>query len=169
MTRTEAINKMEELTGLDIINGHIRGIYSDNTEMTFGVFENEMISDHDFFFIPVVREKPIELFHNRYEVWVLSHATMVKAFKDPNARVKTPSDGRGNWKKWIFDIKEAKRVYPVKKLTLEPAPVIPADKLTVRDKVCIELKIPKADTPWVNDLIEEANKRQLLKLSMLND
>lgn len=144
MKKKEAIALIEDLTGLEVRNGNARMVYNGQ----FGLFENEMDTMEDFYFIPVIKMKPIVLYHDREEVWKLSAEKILAAKNDGNHAIVH----KENYKKYLFSLQDAEMVYPMKAVSSKPS-VAEEAKLTPRDKVCVQLKVPEADSDWVNVLI----------------
>lgn len=164
MTKQEAIDKIKELTGLeDITNGHLRMVYN----QTIGLFESEIRKETDFYFIPVVGMRKPDLYHNRWEVWKLDKETIMNFSTDPEVSVLQEE----KYDKYIFPLRKAKRLYPVEEDALVTPEFVDFEEvsnvLTEKDKVCIRLKVPHADTEWVNDLIKESEKRKIKLLKFL--
>ena len=152
-SRRDALNRIRELLGDDtIVNGNVRIIYDD----TVGLFENEMQKELDFYFIPVIGQEQA-LFHGREEVWKISKEKMVAHAMNANA----PLIKGENYIKSIFPMSSAEMVYPKKSVSSEPSTTqeefetVGEEKLTTRDRVCVQLRVPEADSQWVTDLIKQ--------------
>ena len=181
MKRPEVLSKIEELTGIKTNNGNVR-IVIDNT---MGVFESEIKKGTDFYFIPLVKigkgSNPDVLYHNQIEIWKLSADKMLNYDSNPGVTIKQTA----SYTKYIFPMSEAEVLYPVPTgrdlmeerygddLDGEFKEISNIDvshnngTLTDRDRVCIELGVPSADTPWVNDVIKKAQKQKIKILTIL--
>ena len=176
MKKAEAVAKIKELTGIVTNNGNIRAVISN----TMGVFESEIKKGTDFYFIPVVKigknGEPDVMYHNRVEVWKLSADRMLNYDNDPEVTTKHGS----NYVKYIFPMSATEIVYPVRDLMEERYAEdtefeevdneFPLDKratLTEKDRVCIDLRVPKADAEWVNELIKDSVKQRIKLLTIL--
>lgn len=180
MKRADVLLKIEELTGIQTNNGNVR-IVIDNT---MGVFESEIKKGTDFYFIPLVKigkgSSPDVLYHNRIEVWKLSADKMLNYDTNPGVTIKQTA----SYTKYIFPMGEAETIFPSPGRDImeerygdniggdfeeiDNTPLRESNgKLTCRDRVCIKLRVPSADTPWVNEVIKKSQKQKIKILTIL--
>lgn len=150
--KQEALDKIRAILGDPYIkNGNKRLIYNN----TVGLFDNEMDMGSDFYFIPLSSVNPEILLHDREEVWMIPQEKIHEHLRNENSHVIHNE----NYTKYIFPMKDAVKLFPQESTHTPQNSVSSVNKestqFTRRDKICVELKVPKADSEWVNELIND--------------
>jgi hypothetical protein len=139
--------------GISTVNCAFRGVYGD----TVGLFENDCNGGEDFYFVPTKQAGAVSTID---EVYMIPKDT-VSEYKS-----KPIYDGK-TFFKYQFNMREATQIYakvPLVNLVTKVQPKqLPGDdlsyhELSARDRICIELKVPKTAHAWLNDLIVESQK-----------